>query len=565
MQTNLIIAAGIIAVLAVIYGMMAASRKSNLMNRQRKIEREWGSVPERQYAAGELDNIARYYRSKLERGEWTGHVIDDITWNDLDMDQVFCMLNRTYSSVGQEYLYHLLRTPSVSEDVLLERERLICHFMETKDVRTKLQVQYDQIGRTRKVSVCDYIQTLESLPIKSNLPHYVAIAVFFVCAAACIVNPGVGFLLLLADIGVNLRSYYKERGEIEPYIVTFVHVIRMLRAGEQISRVGDEEISDYTKRINEIRRGFGAFQKKSGWIAGGDQMSGSGLDVFADYIRMLFHVDLIVFNQMLGEVQKKSRELYELMDLLGLLEAHIAIASYRESLPFYTLPVFLGGERELLAEDIYHPMIQEPVANTIHTKKGVLITGSNASGKSTFLKTVAINAILAQTIHTCLAHRYETNFFRVYSSMALRDDLDSQESYYIVEIKSLKRILNAMGDEVPVLCFIDEVLRGTNTVERIAASAEILKSLAGEKVLCFAATHDIELTHLLEGTFDNYHFQEEIAEHDILFNYILYQGRATSRNAIRLLGIIGYDREIIRRADATAEHFLESGEWALSE
>lgn len=295
-------------------------------------------------------------------------------------------------------------------------------------------------------------------------------------------------------------------------------------------------------------------------------MSGSALDVFADYIRMLFHIDLIVFNQMLGEVQKKSREIYRLMDLLGMLEAHIAIASYRESLPFYVLPEFLKNQgTELEAEDVYHPMIREPVANTIRTKKGVLITGSNASGKSTFLKTIAINGILAQTIHTCLAHTYRTKFFRVYSSMALRDDLDSQESYYIVEIKSLKRILNKTNGEVPVLCFIDEVLRGTNTVERIAASAQILKSLAGNNVLCFAATHDIELTQMLEADYDNYHFQEEIVENDILFDYILYPGRATSRNAIRLLGMIGYDEEIIRRADATAEEFLKSGEWILAE
>lgn len=566
MGTDILITGSVLAVLLILYSVMAASRRANLLNRRRKIEREWGNVPDREYISGELENIAHYYQNKLKRQEEKSHVIDDITWNDLDMDRVFCMLNRTYSSVGQEYLYYMLRTPEMSEENMQERERLIRHFAEAKTVRTELQMQYFEIGRTKKVSICDYIQTLESLKPKSNMPHYLSIFIFLLCAVGCFLNPAVGFLILLADIGVNIRVYYKQRGEIEPYIVTFVHLIRMLKAGEKISRIEDTEISAYINEIREIRKSFGAFQKKSGWIAGGDKMSGSALDVFADYIRMLFHIDLIVFNQMLGEVQKKSREIYRLMDLLGMLEAHIAIASYRESLPFYVLPEFLKNQgTELEAEDVYHPMIREPVANTIRTKKGVLITGSNASGKSTFLKTIAINGILAQTIHTCLAHTYRTNFFRVYSSMALRDDLDSQESYYIVEIKSLKRILNETNGEVPVLCFIDEVLRGTNTVERIAASAQILKSLAGNNVLCFAATHDIELTQMLEADYDNYHFQEEIVENDILFDYILYPGRATSRNAIRLLGMIGYDEEIIRRADATAEEFLKSGEWILAE
>lgn len=566
MGTDILITGSVLAVLLILYSIMAASRRANLLNRRRKIEREWGNVPDREYVSGELENIARYYQNKLKRQEEKSHVIDDITWNDLDMDRVFCMLNRTYSSVGQEYLYYMLRTPEMSEEKMQERERLIKHFAEAKTVRTELQMQYFEIGRTKKVSICDYIQTLESLKPKSNMPHYLSIFIFLLCAVGCFLNPAVGFLVLLADIGVNIRVYYKQRGEIEPYIVTFTHLIRMLKAGERISRIEDNEISSYINEIREIRKSFGAFQKKSGWIAGGDKMSGSALDVFADYIRMLFHIDLIVFNQMLGEVQKKSREIYRLMDLLGILEAHIAIASYRESLPFYVLPEFLENQgTELEAEDVYHPMIREPVANTIRTKKGVLITGSNASGKSTFLKTIAINGILAQTIHTCLAHTYRTNFFRVYSSMALRDDLDSQESYYIVEIKSLKRILNATNQGGPILCFIDEVLRGTNTVERIAASAQILKSLAGNNVLCFAATHDIELTQMLEADYDNYHFQEEIVENDILFDYILYPGRATSRNAIRLLGMIGYDEEIIRRADATAEEFLKSGEWILAE
>ena len=513
MGTDILITGSVLAVLLILYSIMAASRRANLLNRRRKIEREWGNVPDREYVSGELENIARYYQNKLKRQEGKSHVIDDITWNDLDMDRVFCMLNRTYSSVGQEYLYYMLRTPEMSEENMQERERLIRHFAEAKTVRTELQMQYFEIGRTKKVSICDYIQTLESLKPKSNMPHYLSIFIFLLCAVGCFLNPAVGFLVLLADIGVNIRVYYKQRGEIEQYIVTFTHLIRMLKAGELISRIEDNEISSYINEIREIRKSFGAFQKKSGWIAGGDKMSGSALDVFADYIRMLFHIDLIVFNQMLGEVQKKSREIYRLMDLLGILEAHIAIASYRESLPFYVLPEFLENQgTELEAEDVYHPMIREPVANTIRTKKGVLITGSNASGKSTFLKTIAINGILAQTIHTCLAHTYRTNFFRVYSSMALRDDLDSQESYYIVEIKSLKRILNATNQGGPILCFIDEVLRGTNTVERIAASAQILKSLAGNNVLCFAATHDIELTQMLEADYDNYHFQEEIVE-----------------------------------------------------
>ena len=112
-----------------------------------------------------------------------------------------------------------------------------------------------------------------------------------------------------------------------------------------------------------------------------------------------------------------------------------------------------------------------------------------------------------------------------------------------------------------VLCFIDEVLRGTNTVERIAASSEILKNLNTGRALCFAATHDIELTTILKDCYSNYHFQEEVTEDEVKFDYKLYAGPATTRNAIKLLNVIGYDKNIIKGAEQRAMHFLTDGNW----
>ena len=132
-----------------------------------------------------------------------------------------------------------------------------------------------------------------------------------------------------------------------------------------------------------------------------------------------------------------------------------------------------------------------------------------------------------------------------------------------VEIKALKRIVNAaeINAKNPLLCFVDEVLRGTNTVERIAASTQILEKLSENNVICFAATHDIELTHLLENKYDNFHFEEEVKKGDVLFSYRLLGGRAHTRNAIKLLEIIGFSKDIINKADNMANSFLKTGEW----
>ena len=148
--------------------------------------------------------------------------------------------------------------------------------------------------------------------------------------------------------------------------------------------------------------------------------------------------------------------------------------------------------------------------------------------------------------------------------MSLKDDIIGGESYYMVEIKALKRIVDAARRDERIICFVDEVLRGTNTVERVSASTEILRYLAsnfGQKIMCFAATHDIELTYLLEEIYSNYHFEEQVIDEDVLFNYELNKGRATSRNAIQLLKVMGYDDDIILRARERADRFIKTGQY----
>ena len=149
--------------------------------------------------------------------------------------------------------------------------------------------------------------------------------------------------------------------------------------------------------------------------------------------------------------------------------------------------------------------------------------------------------------------------------MALRDDLAGGESYFIVEIRSLKRVMDAASDssKVPVLCCVDEVLRGTNTTERISASAEILLYLAEKPMQIFAATHDLELTELLQEKYVNYHFTETVEGEDVKFSYRLLEGPADSRNAIRLLRAMGYDPGIADRAQERADHYTETGVWEL--
>ena len=131
----------------------------------------------------------------------------------------------------------------------------------------------------------------------------------------------------------------------------------------------------------------------------------------------------------------------------------------------------------------------------------------------------------------------------------------------MAEIKAIKRILDASKQEEMIVCMVDEVLRGTNTIERIAASTQILKAMSGRNIMCLAATHDVELTKTLEKDYDNFHFEESLVQGDVLFSYKLKPGRAKSSNAIDLLQNLGYDNELIKEARNMVAYFEEKGEW----
>lgn len=551
----------IIGVIAfVIYQIVSREKrmKKRFLN---QIASSWGSLPNRVYDAGEFEHIARYYEATKQEG----YTVDDITWNDLDMDTVYSMINNCRCSCGDDYLYKMLRTPLTSKEEMDERKRVIKFFADNESIRTRYQLELSKVGRSKKFAMIDYVKKLSGLIPDGNLGNYLQILMYPVAVFLIIMEPAMGIMAALAVLVYNVYTYFKTKSSIEPYYVTVGAIVHLVSCAQGIMKLDISALRDYTARIKDAAKILDSVKKDSKYLGSTDRFSGSMASVFNDYINMFLRLDLIHFNRLVTKVQKHKNEILTLMEEIGRLDAYITIASFREMLPF-TCDAELEETREyhMDAKDMYHPLLSEPVANSIKVNSPVLLTGSNASGKSTFLKTVAINSLLAQTCGIALARHFSSCFFRIYSSMALKDNLQGNESYFIVEIKSLKRIMDVIDtDKTPIICFVDEVLRGTNTVERIAASSRILQNFAKKGVMCFAATHDIELTHMLERDYANYHFKEDVLDNDVIFNYCLYEGRATSRNAIKLLGVLGYDQSVIDQADATAKRFLETGNWSL--
>lgn len=524
-----------------------------------RLRESWGNIPQKEYTYEELEHIAQFFCQR----EKEGFYIDDITWNDLEMDRIFVQLNQSVSAVGGEVLYDLLRKPVFQQKELQRRQELINYFDTHEKERIQLQTVLSGIRQPGKVSVFEAIHVAKEVTIRSSRTQMLHFAAFFLSLFYFMAMPNPGVYIFLAVCVFNIVTYMGVKHEIDSYLTCFRCVIQLLQAERELKKLNITDLKEYVQQGETYAESLSRFQRGSSLVLDRSSAGGGVEGMMMDYVRMLTHIDLIKFNDMMENMKQNQAEIEGLIALFGYLDSMISIASVRRALPYYCIPqIQQAGQAFMEVSNLYHPLIKDPVANSIRAEGGILVTGSNASGKSTFLKNIAVNAILAQTIFTCTATSYEASYLKVMTSMALRDDLESGESYYIVEIRSLKRILDEAQKEGNILCIIDEVLRGTNTIERIGASSRILGMLKKENVLPFAATHDIELSYILENLYENYHFEEEIGERDVTFHYLLKKGRVTTRNAIRLLEMIGYDQEIVKQANCAVEEFEKTGVWS---
>ncbi len=533
------------------------SKRNKRKKMENEIRKKWGMVPNVKYREQDMTLISGYFGNRkqaLDKGEY----IDDITWNDLDMDGVYKIINSTCTSAGEECLYSMLREPSFDEDGIYERDGMITALGKNEKLRIRLQMIMSELGKKRDSHVPDYLFNDGLVDLKGSA-GYIILALMPALAILLFFMGYMEFILMLPIFMIiNMTVCYSRKKVIEKDLEMLSYLVGIIRCARKMSKIMDGKLGQYKKDLDKYLKKVGSLDRKS------VNLLYITNDPLVEYPKVMFLVEIISFEKSFNMVSKFKSELLEIYKIVGLIDSYISAASFRRSVLYYCVPMIRKKEKlscGITAVDAYHPLLKKPVANTIHMDKPVLLTGSNASGKSTFLKTMAINALLAQTVVTCLAREYKSALFILYSSMALKDSIKDGESYYITEIKSLKRILDMTDNELPILCIIDEVLRGTNTIERIAASSEILNRMADERLVCMAATHDLELSSILGAKYANYHFQESFKGDDIVFDYKLYEGKSNTRNAIKLLDIMGYPDFVVKSATNRAQKFMDTGLW----
>ncbi len=523
-------------------------------NATRRAEQRFGKIPDLSYYYGDMEHIREYfdYRRKNNMDEF---LIDETTWYDLDMDDVFKRINACSSSSGEQYLYYELRSPSIDEKTYLERNRKI-HLMEEQPaLRLKLAQIISRIGRKRRADLSVAFSPSAHGPIW--LVIYIMLLLFLLASVLyAIVTPTVGIILPIFSIALNGIIHEVRKRSCQRDFDAVNYTVSMVFALNRIKKLKNPPLDDYLEKPYENLKKLRSVIRTGGVL-------NSSVNTAAEFICTVLLLDLITYEFLKNKLGRCHDDIFAIHETIGQLDSAISVASYRKSVNVFAEPEldFSHEKPYISVKSLIHPLISAPVPNDLITSSSVLITGSNASGKSTYLKSALLCALMSQSICTCCAKSYRASAFLIYSSMSLKDDIFAGESYYIAETRSLKRIMDRMNASVPLLCAIDEVLRGTNTVERIAASSTLLKAISESGTICIAATHDIELCALLNDSFALYHFEEQVGEDEMLFDYRIRPGKAESRNAINLLRLMGFDDEIVSDAHTRANEYIKTGMW----
>ncbi|MBF8962038.1 MutS family DNA mismatch repair protein [Pontibacter sp. FD36] len=508
---------------------------------------KWSKAKEEQYFNFPL--IKKYFKNKLRRGLDSFQVIPDKVSEDLYLDEVFEFVDRTVSKVGQQFLYYKLRVVSGDIEELRHFDRLVDSFSQNEEQRKHCQLTLRTLEKGDSFYLEELIHGEPIKPPKWYPLVYVLTFSVLVLIILAFVFPVLLFFLLPLFVA-NILIHYWNKENINYYLIALGEFSKAYDAGVKLSNVG--LIKSHFVDTGFLQRLI-PLKKKMRWVSLNNKLEDETTTIFYslfELLKMAFNLEILFFFSLIEDVEKKRTALDELFQFIGEIDAAISTASYRAGLEVYCKPSFCEP-KQLKIDSLTHPLLANCIPNDLQlSQKGLLLTGSNMSGKTTFIRSVGINMLLAQTIYTCTASNFIAPFSRIFTSVKISDDLLTEKSYYFEEVSTIKAFIDSSHNSEPAIFILDEIFKGTNTVERISGGKAILSYLAKRNHLVFVSTHDIELTELLQREFDLYHFSESIHNTQLVFDHKLKFGPLRTRNAIKILQISGYPSEILEEANS---------------
>lgn len=493
----------------------------------------------------DFDSISKY-ADTIKESKF--HRLTNQTIEDIDFYGLFAFIDRTTSKVGQQFLYKKLLEPT--SNTTDQSKGLISLFSTDKQLREEVQLELIKLNNNGAY----YISSL----LKDKLlekPKWFNLLILDITIVAGLMALSFKFpvlvIALIVPVTLNMFLHYWNKNNTFQFLKSFPQLNNLINVSKVLVKKGDQF---YDKSIEDGVLNLKSFQQKIALInfdnGTGIQSELSQLGTYlTELIKAIFLIEVFTLFRLTKELENKKASIQLLFDYVGGIDSSISVASLRAGNIKTCIPTFVSYSKEFHAKGIFHPLIEDCVKNDLLINgKSILITGSNMSGKSTFLRTLAINSLLAQTIYTCFADEFTSPILKQFSSIRIDDNLFDGKSYYFQEVNIMGSLLEQVESPHQNLFILDEVFKGTNTIERIASAKAILSYLNRKENIVVVSTHDIELADMLDNEYDLYHFTETVENNELHFDHRIKAGQLRTRNAIKILELSNYPVDVISEA-----------------
>ncbi len=535
-----LLVSAVIVVCLIIYFVVDAKRRRR--NQLDAIRMAWGSVKIRDI------NFHRAGRYARQNEDPTIHSLSQQTLDDIDFYKLFAFVDRTTSALGQQYLYRELVHPSHDRLKLAILNDQVEAMGANVSQREAIQLELTRLDQPHAYSICNMIAP-GVLP-KPAWMRFLPIGPLLVVVSGLLaIKFQIFFVVLLIPVTLNVLIHYWHRAKRGTQFGSFSGINTLVEVASSISGMSKVSNPDIAQSINQLKPlSWKLALLKPGRSAMQDDLSQFGF-FLAELLNGIFLIEVLTILSLEKILTTKRDAIKVLFDFVGWIDMSISIASLRAGKLKTCVPVLTDAPRHVYARNLYHPLVRNCVKNDIDISgKSLVITGSNMSGKTTLLRTIMINSILAQSIHTCFADEFRSPILRQFSSIRIDDNLFEGRSYFFEEVNVVGLFIEEMRSGYQNLFVLDEVFRGTNSIERTALGKAILSYLNQGDNIVIVSTHDLELAELLNGEYDGYHFSETIEEGRLHFDHTLKPGPLKTRNAINLLELANFPEEIVSEA-----------------
>lgn len=469
---------------------------------------------------------------------------------DLDIfgeHSLFHRLNRTATYVGSRRLAHFLSNRLTNEEIINQQEAI-------QEVSNKLEWRQEVLALAMTGEDNESIyNTLMDWTRTESKPHSSLMKI-------------ISYLFPILTL-VALIAYVWIGGDLPRLSFAFLFLINLGILGQHFRQIKDEVLgeSQINKSIQKYSRLMYKLESQSFTSSKLKQLQQrllSGSETASDHIanlsRLFQQMDsvhnpmgAIIFNGMslyhvhtLRKLQdwkhNHASKIEEWLEVIGELEAINSLSNFAYNNPDYNYPK-LNTNEQITFSDLGHPMLPDDIriCNNVEfvDQKFIILTGSNMSGKSTFLRSLGINMVLASAGAPICATNANIHPLDIYVSMRLSDSLTDNESYFFAEVKRLKEVMDAADSKLTFI-LLDEILRGTNSDDKRQGTVEVIKKLISKNVIGAIATHDLKVCDTTQDyptQLINKNFEVEIQDGELVFDYKLRNGVCKNKSATYIM------------------------------